>query len=518
MGIAVIAMSLAGQGPLALASSTTYCGTTAGPAGGYQVNPDGWNLKSGDGGTFCIQTDGGADFTISTSTFTSGDLVTANAPGGYANIGTGTSANGLPIKVSNLGDSTSSWTTSTGGITGMYDVAYDIWYNTQQADCLPASGGTSYELMIWINENNRPITTNPNNKPLGSVTLGGSLYNVYKQTGAPHSLIMYDLATHVSSVTNLNVRLFTQDALARGYAPASGYLCNVSAGFEVWPTVGDDQGAGARTKSFGFVPEASLPSGRVSSGISDQCLSDRLGLSGDDNPVQEYSCNQNSGQAWTINNDGTVQVYQKCLDTAGDGTSSGTKVTIDTCDGDAQQQWQTGANHSLVNLAANKCLQNPGSPGFTGYQLQIEPCDGSQAQMWIEPFNGNPPVGRISPVSNASSCLDNKGGNTSDGNPIDLITCPSGYQAEVSWTLADDGTLQVQGKCMDLTSAQNGAWLQACNGAQSQQWVINPTTTSGTSAQLVNLQTGSCLAASGTAIQVNACNGASAQNWYLPAT
>ncbi len=82
-----------------------------------------------------------------------------------------------------------------------------------------------------------------------------------------------------------------------------------------------------------------------------------------------------------------------------------------------------------------------------------------------------------------------------------------------------NGTLQVYGKCMDITGANynNGTHIELwdCNGGANQQWQAS----NGT---LVNPASGKCLddpnfnTANGTQLELWTCNGGTNQQWHLP--
>jgi predicted alpha-1,2-mannosidase len=121
----------------------------------------------------------------------------------------------------------------------------------------------------------------------------------------------------------------------------------------------------------------------------------------------------------------------------------------------------------------------------------------------------------------AGKCLDNRGGSSADGNPIQIFTC-NGAASQI-WQVPGDGTLRIAGKCLDVTSSgtANGTRIQlfSCNGTAAQQWSHNATTRA-----LVNPQSGRCLddpgssTVDGTQLQLFDCNNTAAQQWTLPGT
>ena len=82
-----------------------------------------------------------------------------------------------------------------------------------------------------------------------------------------------------------------------------------------------------------------------------------------------------------------------------------------------------------------------------------------------------------------------------------------------------NGTLQIDGGCMDITGAKtaNGTLIEwwTCNGGANQQWQAQ-------NGQLVNPASGKCLddpafnTTNGTQLVLWTCNGGTNQQWHLP--
>jgi hypothetical protein len=112
----------------------------------------------------------------------------------------------------------------------------------------------------------------------------------------------------------------------------------------------------------------------------------------------------------------------------------------------------------------------------------------------------------------AGKCLDGS------GTTADINTCDGG-SAQV-WTPEPDGTLRVNGLCLDVSGAATAKGtkvdLWTCNGGTNQQW------TATESGALVGTQSGLCLddpnstTTDLTQLQIWTCNGTSAQVWTLP--
>jgi cellulase/cellobiase CelA1 len=232
-------------GPSARAATTSLCQeqTASVSSGTYIVQ----NNEYDSSATECATTDGGADFTVASSSI---DNSTDGSPGAYPSIYQGChwgncSSGGLsasPIEVSNLtpGTVTTNWSTTQPGGSSDYDVAYDIWFNQTPTTTGQPNGS---ELMVWLNHNG-PV------QPFGSevasnVTLGGHTYNIWEGGQSSWDTVTYDMTSPATSVSNLDVGTLAQDMVNRGYTKSSWYLIDVEAGFELW-----QGGAGLETNSF----------------------------------------------------------------------------------------------------------------------------------------------------------------------------------------------------------------------------------------------------------------------------
>ena len=84
--------------------------------------------------------------------------------------------------------------------------------------------------------------------------------------------------------------------------------------------------------------------------------------------------------------------------------------------------------------------------------------------------------------------MDDSAFSTANGNKIQMWDCTGGVNQQ--WTVASDGTLQVYGKCLDITGANysNGTLIELwqCNGGANQQWQAS-------NGELVNPASGKCL-------------------------
>jgi glycosyl hydrolase family 12 len=239
-----------------------------------------------NGGDYIIQTNRfGSDQQLCVTVTTSGFTVSSsgitrstnhpdsNSPGAYPSIYRGchfsnasdctdTSSN-LPLAVTDIFSAVSDWQTQTPSSTDVYDVAYDLWFNSQRQ--VPAGAmpdGT--ELMIWLKKTGdiTPLTSrNPRGPEETAFPLNNATWDVWFASpdlanNRPWKVVSYVLNTpNPPSITNngvqqLNILAFINDAVRRGYLDSSGFLVSAEAGFEIW-----EGGTGLTTNSFSFVAQ-----------------------------------------------------------------------------------------------------------------------------------------------------------------------------------------------------------------------------------------------------------------------
>jgi hypothetical protein len=111
------------------------------------------------------------------------------------------------------------------------------------------------------------------------------------------------------------------------------------------------------------------------------------------NAAELLTCEGHQSQNWTMELDGTIQVNGLCLDTDNGGTTAGTLIVVNPCDGASTETWTQGAanpdsaGNDLVNQgAAGMCLDDPGSVTNQFTQLQISACQsGLASENWLLP-------------------------------------------------------------------------------------------------------------------------------------
>jgi len=74
----------------------------------------------------------------------------------------------------------------------------------------------------------------------------------------------------------------------------------------------------------------------------------------------------------------------------------------------------------------------------------------------------------------ADKCATDSGDSAANGTPITIATCDGSPGQD--WTVTGSGTLQVNGKCLDIyrdkRTNKAPAELYTCNGGANQQWKI----------------------------------------------
>lgn len=123
-----------------------------------------------------------------------------------------------------------SWTL-TPITTGRWNAAYDIWFSPSTNSSNGYSGGA--ELMIWLNWNGGVM---PGGSRVATVELAGATWEVW-YADWDWNYIAYRRTTPTTSVTELDLKAFIDDAVARGYIRPEWYLHAVETGFELWEAV-----------------------------------------------------------------------------------------------------------------------------------------------------------------------------------------------------------------------------------------------------------------------------------------
>ena len=188
-----------------------------------------------------------------------------------------------------------------------------------------------------------------------------------------HLALTFNGASITAAINGTNVTTVNDSTYASGMVGfgTSGYQTDQFDNLSVTP-VGGSTGGGGST-------------GPITAGDdSSQCIDDNGQSTANGTKIQLWTCNGGANQQWTVESDGTLQVYGKCLDITGANYTNGTLIELWQCNGGANQQWQA-QNGELVNPASGKCLDDPGSNTANGTQLDLWTCTGGANQQWHLP-------------------------------------------------------------------------------------------------------------------------------------
>ena len=127
------------------------------------------------------------------------------------------------------------------------------------------------------------------------------------------------------------------------------------------------------------------------------------------------------------------------------------------------------------------------------------------------------PAGPIRPLAHPAKCLMDKDDSSANDTPIVMWDC-NGSAAQ-HWTIEADGSLRLNGKCMDIYRDEKRdkapVELWTCTGGANQKWQPRR-------GELVNPVSGKCLddprfdIADGIRLEIYTCNGGANQEWTLP--
>ncbi len=154
-----------------------------------------------------------------------------------------------------------------------------------------------------------------------------------------------------------------------------------------YPSDATENAVQASIVAAGYGPASSggTATGPITAGDNGaQCVDDNGLSTANGTKIQMWTCNGGANQAWTVESDGTLQVFGKCMDITGANSGNGTLIELWQCNGGANQQWQS-ENGQLVNPASGKCLDDPNSNTANGTQLDLWTCNGGANQQWHLP-------------------------------------------------------------------------------------------------------------------------------------
>jgi GH25 family lysozyme M1 (1,4-beta-N-acetylmuramidase) len=226
-----------------------------------------------------------------------------------------------------------------------------------------------------------------------------------------------------------------------------------------------------------------------------------------------------ASESFTWNVHGTITVRSPGSQSTVAGSPAGLQVqATDSAAGYKPAFTATGLPPGLSMSPAGRIS---GWPYQTGtYQVKVSAADSLQASgsasfTWTVTRAADQGAAGPFRLDNGGKCLD-----TANGTRMQIWRCTGGTNQK--WTVVQDGTLRVSGKCLDVyhagTADRTPVDLSSCNGSGAQRWQF------GTDGELVNPASGKCLDdpyfhnANGTKLDIYRCTGGTNQRWTGPAS
>ncbi|WP_084718927.1 ricin-type beta-trefoil lectin domain protein [Streptacidiphilus carbonis] len=141
----------------------------------------------------------------------------------------------------------------------------------------------------------------------------------------------------------------------------------------------------ATAQPYSYDDNLSTSTGTTVGVGSGRCLDDTGNPS---NGVQAYvwdCASGNANQQFAYTGAAELQVAGKCLDANGQGTVSGTKVILWTCNGQSNQKWKLNVDGSITGVQSGLCLDVSGAATGNGSPVQLWGCSGATNQRWTRP-------------------------------------------------------------------------------------------------------------------------------------
>jgi hypothetical protein len=102
------------------------------------------------------------------------------------------------------------------------------------------------------------------------------------------------------------------------------------------------------------------------------------------NAIIVSTCNGTTAQTWSLEPDGSVQIFGMCMDLPAPTVAAAGPAELWTCDGAANQTWHIGPGGTLANTGLGLCLTVPGTAAPDA-AVSAAPCTGAANQQWIFP-------------------------------------------------------------------------------------------------------------------------------------
>ena len=352
---------------------------------------------------------------------------------------------------------------SSGLISGTPTTIGGYLVSANGTDSTGASASISFGITVGS-----PITIDPL-LPAATYTGQPAAFQVTAQDAAPGRTMTFSSSDLPSGLV-----IDPTTGVVSGSTLASGHYRSTI-------TVTDNTGASESTRLSWYVAPAQVTghAGTIAT-ANGSCLT----VGGSTVGLGRCKGGKQKAASFTAGPDGTIRTDAGCL-------TAGSPATVARCDGGVGQAWQVGSFGQVSTVYTGECLT------ISGSSLQMQACTGATEQRFTLP---------AAPVLSGAAglCLDG-------GDGIRLTYCDT--TSSQAWTVATDGTVQLDGKCLSVTG--DVVDTARCTGAAGQQWRIQ---TDGT---VAHQATGRCLAdphnglALATRLTVSTCEATSAQLWHL---
>jgi len=202
--------------------------------------------------------------------------------------------------------------------------------------------------------------------------------------------------------------------------------------------------------------------------IGGKCLGANQNGTANGTKVVLGDCTSGTGQAWTINSNGSItnQLSTLCLDASAWGTSPGTAVQLWACTGATNQQWTKSTTVQIKGAGSDRCVYDVGNPG-NNIQQQLIDCSGTD-------LNQQYTYTAAAELRIGGKCLGADGNGIT--NSTRVITWNCNASTSQQWTFNSDGSItnQLSGLCLDAAGwgTGNGTLIQLykCTAATNQKW------------------------------------------------
>jgi hypothetical protein len=141
-----------------------------------------------------------------------------------------------------------------------------------------------------------------------------------------------------------------------------------------------------------------LPAGEIMSGLPGECVTDSGGGTANGTKIVLEPCANSTDQRWTVQPDGTIRIFGKCLVLATATSQSG--AVLWSCGAGHMQQWSLDDGDVLGgSIAAMGAISVTGTASPFGYSLQSPPGETANGTQLVLGPEGEPGGDQV--VSNA---------------------------------------------------------------------------------------------------------------------